>query len=409
MSGDMVLWYNWSQALGAWDWRRFYAASGCDYTPGYLYILWVLGKIQFGAPHAPVFLRAVLPTGALLYKLPAMAADVATVVLLYVVGKRWGYAGAGYLAALSYAFNPGIIFNSSRWGQVDSIPALFMVVALVLLIESRPVLFGIALALSIVCKPTALILVPLCLVVLLRRGRYKDVMSACVSGLVTVAVVFFPFIPPRTNPIEFIHHLYTALSGEYPFLTLNAFNLWLLVQGHVALLSDSATIMGVPCAVAGWVLLAGLAALACIAAARRTNLLDDVEWPRTALPAAAVVLLGFFILLTRMHERHLLPALPMLAMTCVIWPRFWLPYCWLSFAYFLNLRYVFYLFWPYGEHDLGEAAIKTIALVNVAMLGVAAVMLMYIVLPLRTTVTTWWRTMGEAQRLAALPGQGSAE
>ena len=58
------------------------------------------------------------------------------------------------------------------------------------------------------------------------------------------------------------------------------------------------------------------------------------------LPAAALLCFGFFMLLTRIHERHLLPTLPLLALTCSLWPRFWPLYIWLSAAYLLNLHFV---------------------------------------------------------------------
>jgi hypothetical protein len=97
------------------------------------------------------------------------------------------------------------------------------------------------------------------------------------------------------------------------------------------------------------------------------------------LPGAAVMLGAFFIVLTRMHERHLLPTLPVLALTCTLWPRYWIPYCVLSGAYFLNLRYVFYTFLPYREFDLSRLDIQTIAFINVTMLGLLLVLLLYLV------------------------------
>jgi len=92
--GDMGFWYSWSAALDRGDWRRFYALTGCDYLPGYLYVLWLLGQIQLGIANAPGLVRAVAPSQDLLYKLPAMAADAATVGLIYLMGRRDGGARA---------------------------------------------------------------------------------------------------------------------------------------------------------------------------------------------------------------------------------------------------------------------------------------------------------------------------
>jgi Gpi18-like mannosyltransferase len=377
MMGDMNLWYSWSRALDTWDWRRFYADSGTDYLPGYLYVLWALGKFQLASDQLPALVRAWVPTGDLLYKLPAITADTATVAVIYLVGHRWGHPRTAYLASFSYAVNPGIIFDSSRRGQVESVPAFFLLAALVLLIESHPTLCGVTLALSIVCKPTALVLAPLFVVALIARRRFRDVLYLGLAGIVTVSVVFFPFIPPHTNPISFIQHCFMVTSSKYPYLSVNAFNLWMLVQGGPRLLFDGNLLAGINSNVVGWLLLGGCTIPACIALAVSIHRPDPAA--RVILPAAAILLTAFFVVLTRMHERHLLPALPVLALTCVFWPRYWLPYCWLSGAYFLNLRYVFYSFLPYRQLNLAQVDIQIIAFLNVTTLGVMFVLLVYLV------------------------------
>ncbi|HXT34279.1 MAG TPA: glycosyltransferase 87 family protein [Chloroflexota bacterium] len=375
----MGFWYSWSAALDRGDWRRFYALTGCDYLPGYLYVLWFLGKIQLGIAHAPGLVRAVAPSQDLLYKLPAMAADAATVGLIYLMGRRWRREGAGLLAATGYAVNPGVIFNSSRWGQVDSIPAFFMVLAVVLLIEDKPGWCGIALAVSIVCKPTALVLVAPSVALLAARRQYKASLAFCGGGILTSIAAFAPFVPRGTNFFQFIVHTYSFMAGEFPFLTVNAFNAWMLDQGLLGLVPNSSTILGIDDHVVGWGMLILLSLVGCAALFLRLRASESIQDRRILLPIASVLLVGFFMLLTGMHERHLLPALPMLALTCVFWPRYWVPYLWLSFSYFLNLRFVFIMGLPHGRRDLSLGAILGLAVINLVMLCMLVVLLLYLI------------------------------
>ncbi|HXT35213.1 MAG TPA: hypothetical protein VN837_06515, partial [Chloroflexota bacterium] len=89
MGLDLVDWQQWSQDLLTGDWRHFYAASGSDYLPGYLYVLWALGHVQQAFNHAPDAIQGWLPSTTVLFKLPAMIADLVTVAVIYGAGRRW--------------------------------------------------------------------------------------------------------------------------------------------------------------------------------------------------------------------------------------------------------------------------------------------------------------------------------
>jgi Gpi18-like mannosyltransferase len=360
------------------DWRHFYARTQSDYLPGYLYVLWALTKMQAAFGSVPSFLQWGVPSTDLLYKLPAIASDTATVVVIYQVGRRWATPRAAFIAALTYALNPGVIFNSSIWGQVDSFPALFMLSALVLLPQSRPLLCGTLLAVSIMCKPTAIVLVPLCLLVFLGRCRAKDALLFLAAAGATGALLFFPFVPLDQNPLQFVWHCFVGTSSRYPYLTINAFNLWELDQGKIGFVSDSTTLFGLSADAVGWLLLIALSGIVYAALACRMWKSRGLD-TRLAIPAAGIILLGFFVLLTRMHERHLLPALPLFALSSAVWPRFWLPYVWLSLAYFLNLRFAFYLLLPPLSRDLGNAIITDIGILNLTMLGLTVFLFFNIV------------------------------
>src|SRR5947208_286407 len=67
--------------------------------------------------------------------------DPATLVLLLLYARRWGrgwlgsWSGErlGVVAVVIYLFNPGTIFDSAVWGQVDSVGTLVVLGSLYML------------------------------------------------------------------------------------------------------------------------------------------------------------------------------------------------------------------------------------------------------------------------------------
>src|SRR4051794_30570904 len=125
--GDLRLFRLWAVRLGEIGTHRFYADGQlADYPPGYLYVLWLTAKIS-AAP------------GYLLLKLPTIAADLA---LAWVAGvfasrlapaplkERWPVRA---LVVAGVLFNPAVLAVGAGWGQVDSVPALFVLTSLLLL------------------------------------------------------------------------------------------------------------------------------------------------------------------------------------------------------------------------------------------------------------------------------------
>lgn len=374
LPGDMDYWVRWSQQLTTGGLRTFYAQSGADYLPIYPYILFVLGKVYLPVQHlAAVSLGWTLSRDTL-YKLPAILADVLTVHLIYVAGRRWRSSGAAALAATIYATDPAIIANSARWGQVDSIPAYLMLLALVLLVEERPILCGMALSLSVLTKPTALVLTPLIAVVLLRRRQVAALGQLVAAFLATGLAVIWPFVPTGIDVPSFVEQRFGVTTGTWSFATMKAFNFWALRQRNLLMVPDSNTWFGLSLHTWGWIFLASLTIVVCVLVGIFVPA-GRVACAQVVLPAACVLIFGFFMLLTRIHERHLLPALPLLALTCVLWPRFWPFFIWLSFSYLLNLHFVASHLFAWHEPVLGRWEVPLVAALNLgALAGMAALM-----------------------------------
>jgi hypothetical protein len=312
----------------------FYGAGFADYLPGYLYVLWVIGEIN-----AVVRFNDQAYLFAL--KLPAALADVATAWLILALGRRHGSPWALGLSA-SYLFNPGIIFNSALWGQADAVGAVFAVAGLAMLGRASPVVPAVLLTLAAVVKPqTAPAMIPAGLYLLrtLTRPpegppRWDLVLAVGGGGLATLVAAILPF---GLSPLRLIGVLQTSL-GVYPFSSVVAFNLWGALQGFWA--SDEIRWLGVRLSAIGLALAAAALATVSVWAWRRPS-------PRAALMAAAVALLVTFALPTRIHERYLLPAIPLFAAAATLDRRLVWVYGGLSLVFYLNLVYAYTR--PYAE------------------------------------------------------------
>ncbi|PIZ48642.1 hypothetical protein COY29_03310, partial [Candidatus Woesebacteria bacterium CG_4_10_14_0_2_um_filter_39_14] len=282
-----------------------------DYLPGYLYVLWFLGKI-----------RGIIPD-VLLYKLPAILADLATGFLIYkIVGKlknsKWGL-----IASSLYIFNPAILTNSTFWGQIDSITSLLSILS----IYFAPVNFLLSsflLALGTLIKPqVAFIAAVIFLVMIKNRWKLKKILSYIFLSLIVFVLGFIPFASGN-NLFSFIAERLSTSSGQYPYTSINAFNFWGIFGFWN---KESSTLAPMIVGVIIVLIISGLVLL---------KVWKKKGWE---YQLASVVFLSCFLFLTRMHERHLLPVFAPLVISASLVPDLLIPYVGLSLTYLANLYY----------------------------------------------------------------------
>jgi hypothetical protein len=372
---DLRMFQDWARTMSLDGPGGFYRnalppgeSPGFLYTPGYLYVLWVVGAI--GDAIATATGRSPAEVVAALIKVPAIVADLLVALVLYRAATRWWGVRAGLASAALFLFLPVTWYDSAIWGQVDAVGSLILLGSLLLLIAGWSELAMALAVLAAVTKPqyaVGLLVVGAVLVgrhllrsgsgpvpamgprlaaidrrlgglMTARQGPIRLLSSALIGLLVFVAVVL-PFDLPslasdRFAGLPIVGHVAGFLtlirsSGTYyPNLTVNAFNPWALVgptpltqgigQGDI-LTTDSLQVLGpLPASLVGAILF-GLVALTVIG----TLVLRD---DRSAILVGFTVLaLAFFILPTRVHERYLFPAIvtgSLLAAASMSW-RWW--------------------------------------------------------------------------------------
>ena len=370
---DLGLFRFWASNLadhgpfGFYD-RGFFA----DYTPGYLYALWLVGVVG-------QFLGGV---GDLI-KLPAIVTDVALGYIVYRMARDLGVSDRrATIAGAVVIVNPITWFDSVVWGQVDSFGTVFLLLSVRELWKARSERAAILAVVAALVKPqlgdprarsspsspSAASLWP--------KGGFGSeaapepsgfgwerrttgwirIVSTGVAGFATAVVLSAPFglsvvSFSRTAPFvdSSLVRLILSTASTYSYVTVNAYNLWALfpVDGQsmatnggwifdapVPDATSWASIGPFPAAAVGGLLLGLLLFVVMpFIVARRPDRL-------TILVGVSVMALAFFAVPTRVHERYLFPLFALAAIPLAFSWRWRIVYVVASVATFLNMYVV---------------------------------------------------------------------
>ncbi|MFN8628936.1 MAG: phospholipid carrier-dependent glycosyltransferase [Chloroflexota bacterium] len=388
---DLDLFRYWADSLaqqgpyGFYD-RGFFA----DYTPGYLYALWLVGIVG----------NAIGGIGDLI-KLPAIITDVALAYLVYSMVRELGVTEKrARLAALVVIVNPITWFDSVVWGQVDSFGTVFLLLSVREIWRGRHERSAILAVVAALIKPQLAILVPIVALVTIRRvlwpaGGFGDedepratgfgwerrtkgvirIFTTGLAGLATALVMCLPFglsILPIGEGASLVK-LMLSTAATYPYITVNAYNAWAVfpvadadgiansMASNSGWIFDSAAkdatywaqIGPFAAGIVGAIALLALAAVITVVVARRPDRL-------TILVGTCALALAFFAVPTRVHERYLFPLFGLAAILIAFSWRWRIAYAAASVATFLNMYVVLTTLYPdnpsvYDWLGIGEA------------------------------------------------------
>jgi Gpi18-like mannosyltransferase len=389
--GDLRLFKMWASRLDEVGLHKFYVQGQfADYPPGYLYVLWLLGKLS-------------ATPGYLLLKLPAILADLGLAWIAGTFAARIAPTSlkerlpVRALVAAAVLFNPAVIALSTVWGQVDAVPAL-LVLSSLLLLFTRPqsvrreigafLLFAVAVAM----KPQSGFVLPIMLYALYRRHLHRRPRSELLAGALRIAapgVLALDLwsvsgIPFGLGPAELVR-FYRDSASVYPVTSANAFNLW----GAVGFWRDDSmgdhavTVAGISALHFGLLIFA--VGLGLILWRLHRAIERGADEARALTVAAAVVSILAYALLTRMHERYMFLSLACLAPLVFLRPLR-LALAGLSALFVLNLWYPYAYFnsqwraqdfrfnpwfdWTFGgfENDTWQKKIWSLAVTAIAIL-----------------------------------------
>jgi hypothetical protein len=170
---DLTSFRFWASNLGSEGLSGFYERDFFhDYTPGYLYVLWLVGVIGNG-----------LGGVGDLIKIPPIIADLAIGYLVWsMVRELGGRDRNALIAAAVVMVNPIFWFDNVVWGQVDAAGVVFLLLGLRALWRDRPERAAIFTVIAALVKPQLGILVPIVAVVTIRRALWPAGASGAASA-----------------------------------------------------------------------------------------------------------------------------------------------------------------------------------------------------------------------------------
>ena len=344
---DLGTFQFWSVRLadeGPWN---FYGGGFfSDWSPGYLYLLWFFGGLDSVFHFSGHEFWYVLKT-------PSIAADLASAYLLYrILEGRKESVRVG--AAALYLLHPVVLLVGPVWGQVDSILAFFLLLAVYYLAQGRTLAAALVYTVGFLVKPQSVAVLPVFVLWGLRdeirrvlptlpeagggpqraiafgRNLIVRVWPVVAASLAAALLIILPFFP--SNPFGIFGQLKDA-TEVYPYNSFYAYNFWGLTDW---LKSDDLTFWGL--AYRWWGIILFAAASLIIVWAFR-----DAKGPGLLALATALSVLAFYLFMTRMHERYMFPSLLLLLTAAValnvrlLWAVFGV----ISLVQFFNVYYAY--------------------------------------------------------------------
>jgi Gpi18-like mannosyltransferase len=232
-SADVYAYAGWTLRLTEVGPKGFYQSTGSDYPPGYLFVLWILGKVDLAvASLANADFRAVIITSI---KIPPVLIDAVCGLMVFHIIRRWLVDEAdsektALAAAGIYTFNPVLCYDSAIWGQTDSVGIFVMLATLLSLMRGPPEVAAAVAVLAGLLKPQfGFVAAPLVGIVLLKRYLSptarshwirKDGSIRLVSSVVVAIVVLHVVIAPFGLTAKSFFARMAVTAGGYPFLAL---------------------------------------------------------------------------------------------------------------------------------------------------------------------------------------------
>lgn len=244
---------------------------------------------------------------AIALKLPATLADLGLCVITFLLVRRWYSQQHALIAASIAAVTPSTWLVSSYWGQVDSLAAMFVALALYAAITGRYVFAWVCLTLGVLVKPLPIVIAPLLLVWQVRNDGFSARLAlGPAASLATAYLVSLPFAssPHPLAVLAWLAHFTQVGISRYVMTSVSAFNLYTITGWFRQ--SDEVPLFGVSLHVWGQLIFGALLAGVTLALASRLAFeLDRGARERAVITGCVIVLAGMFVLLTRMHERYL--------------------------------------------------------------------------------------------------------
>lgn len=334
---DMSCFDAWSEHIFNDGFGKFYTSNMfTDYPPGYMYILYLIGFLKD-------FLNLGKPATYVILKMPAIICDILCGWVVYKTALKQNGQKSSLMFASFFLFNPAVIFNSSVWGQVDSVLTLFIILMLYLINEERMYLSYFTFALALFIKPQALFYAPILIYgiiekVFLKNFSYKNFFKNLFAGILAIlslVVLAAPF------GIRNVINQYISTLNSYNFVSVNAYNFWTAIglNWHEPNILIS---------------LAGYLSIF-ITVILSAYIFFSKKYKNRYFLTSAFICFSTFMLSARMHERYAFPAIALMLCALAIskTKKDFLLFICISSLQFINMVHVLFYYNPETFYSSG--------------------------------------------------------
>lgn len=238
-------------------WTSYYEAS-TYYAPGVTYLLYIIGVLA-----VPLKLVAGTQGMAIFVKIPAILADLALLVIVFMGVMKRKDALSALVAGLLLAVCPVLFIASSLWGVYVSVGVLFLVLTFMALRERKLIRMTVFYFLAVMFSEEALLLLPLLLVfaILTYVKRPETRVVLPVAATLAFVVGYAVTVPLAINfyvaghPFIVLERYCTHFAMNNHF-ALNSFNLFAMCGVGADTINTAGTVMSAILAAA--VIVAGI-------------------------------------------------------------------------------------------------------------------------------------------------------
>jgi Gpi18-like mannosyltransferase len=333
-SGDVNNHVEWGRSImtdgarGAYD-REYTGVMQPTYPPLSLYafttsywmydslynLSWAINKSTPVFPSAIIWAMEDQDVRPAFHKVISIISDLGIAVLIYALSRKVFSVShqAGMSAAAIFLFNPAIFYNSALWGQMESPPIFWVMLSVWLILTKRPIWGHAAFVFALLFKQSTLVFIPLIMLLSLFKAGWKKTFLGLLVQVAVFFIAYLPFIPAFSSFTETLVYPFSIyldrieVGSGSNYISDHAFNLWALFT-HLEKIPDSMIMFSdISANLLGKVIFIAVSGLFI-----SKYLLSRST--RDLLSLFGLVSLCSFMVLTRMHERYLAPAIPFLAL-----------------------------------------------------------------------------------------------
>lgn len=274
-----------------------------DYPPLIPYLYIALGSIiHFLSPEIFSTNEAL----NFLIKIPAVACNVLISYIILVECKSRKIP-LNKTTLLALMVNVPLIFDTSYWGQTDSVLFLLLLGCFLALQKQQLTISYVFFTLACFTKPLAW---PFSLLILLVSGKKytpQQIFRAMGAATLTAALVLLPFAL-EGNFVRILNDIFFQHLDVMPYISVSAHNLWWIVATKGSVWTDSSTLLLDMISYKQLAILFFLMVYSFILLnANKKVFRADFD----VLQTAALVAITFFVLSPHMHENHLFNFFPL--------------------------------------------------------------------------------------------------